>query len=258
MLRIILFIIWVSFFNLVSAQESSRILYRRSNEFFPEIHSYSWGVGWRHLRHKTWKYWLGWEVGLAHLKHPKEARIQPLPAFGDAACAQSVQMRSYVYGKQNDFWALRTSFVNSFLLFDAAEEGGVSVKLLTNVGVSLGLLKPYYLYVVKIESDNSCSIEPVKYDSTIHPLANPFLDTRYIYGSAGLTGLGETKLRPGILLQASLVFNWAEEPAIRSIEVGTRIEHFIKPVPIMALIENRSMFAALFLRITFGKLKNPS
>ena len=245
-------------FTLVSAQESDRILYRVSNEFFPEIHSYSWSIGWRHLRHKTWKHWWGWEVGLAHIKHPKETRIQPLPAFGDANCLQSVQMRSYVYGKQNDFWTVRASITNSFLLFDAEEESGVSVRFVTNIGLSLGLLKPYYLYVVRIESDNSCRVEAVKYDSTIHPLANPFLDTRYIYGTAGLTGLGELKIRPGVLVQASLVFNWANEPAIRTIEVGARIEHFLKQVPIMVLIENRAMFPALFLRITFGKFKNPS
>lgn len=258
MLKRIILVVCLIAFTWASAQREDRILYRVSNEFFPEIHSYSWAIGWRHLRHETWRYWWGWEVGLAHIKHPKETRIQPLPAFGDASCLQSVQMRSYVYGKQNDFWTVRASIANSFLLFEAAEEIGVSVRLTTNIGLSLGLLKPYYLYVVRIKSDNSCSVEAVKYDSTLHPLANPFLDTRYIYGSAGLTGLGELRVRPGILVQASVVFNWAKEPAVRSVEVGARIEHFVKQVPIMALIENRAMFTALFLRVTFGKLKNPS
>ncbi len=141
-------------------------------------------------------------------------------------------------------------------MFEPDETYGVEVRLFAGLGGSLGLLKPYYLMVVTETADGECTYGPMKYDSTIHPLLNPFLDPRRIYGPAGLFyGINETRLRPGINAQLGLRFNWASEPKIRAIEVGARWEYFFRPVPIMALIDNRAAFPSLYLRIILGQMK---
>lgn len=191
------------------------------------------------------------EVG--EIKHPKERRQSFDPSGGPGGKTS----RSFMFGKQNNLYMLRAGIGEKRYLSEKAKHKGLAVGLSYEVGPSLGLLKPYYLELIRA---NDIGGSPFLVVSEKYSEANEdvFLDVGRIYGSSSFTkGFGELKFRPGIHFKASVHFDWgAFDEFVKALEAGIMGDIFFSEVPIMVdteFSENRPYFINLFLTLQLGK-----
>jgi hypothetical protein len=120
-------------------------------------------------------------------------------------------------------------------------------------GLSVGFLKPYYIdaYISK-DGGQTYSREDIKYSSSN---AAYFLNPVYVVGASGFaTGIGETKIIPGIHLKSALHFDYAiDKYKVAAVEVGGTAEFYMKSIEMMADQKAVPYFFNLYASIQFGK-----
>ena len=206
------------------------------------IHSAGWGLLLRKAYNvNVFKKNL-WELEFVGIRSEKQVRINFYGAYYSNA-------NSYVYGKLNKVYLLRAGLGQQHLITRKPYWGGVEMRLAYYGGLSIGIAKPIYLYI--INQNDYTSINPERYDPDQH-----FIDN--IYGRAPfLDGVDETKFHPGLYVKAGLNFYFGQyNTSIKSLEIGFLIDGFAIPIPIMAFRNEHYYFANLYLNITFGKRYN--
>ncbi|MGK0364085.1 MAG: hypothetical protein ACI85O_001139 [Saprospiraceae bacterium] len=198
-----------------------------------------------------------YHFSIGELKHSREVRSDI-----QATIPSTIVSRSYIFGKQNNLYALRVGLGNKRYLTEKARDRGVSVALNYEFGPTLGLLKPYYLEVYVPESVTSQSTRSVRYTEET---ASQFSDPSRIFGaSSRVTGLGEIKPTLGAHGKFSVHFDWgAFDEFVKALYVGVMVDVFLQKTPILIdganinneAVENRNLFLNLFVNLQFGKRK---
>ncbi len=192
-----------------------------------------------------------WQLHFSEIKHEKQIKqenIGVLPAkYGETT--------PYVFGKINNLYTLQIGYSKEQLLLPGVVEGNLSVSFRYGGGFSLALLKPYYLKMVKTDYTQS---EPVsalietKYSDSVAAL---FLERTRILGSSKWSkGIGETKLVPGIYLEAAFVIEPAPNKGlVQAITLGVNGAIYTKSLPVMAELKAYNWSASLFAGLALGK-----
>ncbi len=179
-----------------------------------------------------------WQIEFTEKKSPKEEKLQSSDNTGTGSS-------KYIYGKINNFYALKLGYGFRKLLVGKPDPGTVSMHWVNVLGVSIGLLKPYYLNVY---SDPNA----IKYtDAT----ASDFLNQGLIEGSAGFSkGLGETKIIPGGHFKSAMHFDFsANRKTVLGVETGFDVEYYSSQIQLLANQPGTAYFADIFLAVQFGK-----
>ena len=190
------------------------------------------------------------EIG--ELKHGKETR----QSFDYPSGGSGKTSRSFIFGKRNNLYALRAGIGEKRYFSEKAKRKGVAVGVTYEGGFTLGLLKPYYLEIIRsVEPGSPRFLVSEKYTEENQAT---FLDINRIYGSSGFTkGLSEIRPLPGGHFKAALHFDWgAFDEFVKALEVGVMGDIFFKNVPILADVEgaeNRPFFINLFISLQLGK-----
>lgn len=177
--------------------------------------------------------YLGLEI--VNVRHPKE--------LGQSS---NIGTR-FTLGKQNYLFVIRPQYGREIILSNRSGDEGISINAIVAAGVSLGLLKPYYIqYQVKPGLVRTEAYDPVKHT-----------DAGNILGAGSmLQGFGAAKIVPGV--NAKIAFNF-ELSAFRNnltgLEVGFLTEFFTKAPLIMASAENKSIFTSGYVTLFFGNKK---
>jgi len=155
--------------------------------------------------------------------------------------------KPFIYGKINNFYTFKIGYGGRKMLAGKPEPGAISMHFVYVGGLSLGLLKPYYLSVSAPTTEPDITYS----DST----KQYFLDKRYILGSSGFgKGLGETKIIPGVHLKAAMHFDFAANKArVLALETGVNFEIYSKAIEIMANKDAKAYFLNAYLSLQFGK-----
>ena len=161
--------------------------------------------------------------------------------------------KSFVYGKQNNFYTVNASIGMKRLIAEKADKSGVELTLKYMGGVSIGILKPYYLDL--IYTQDNVTIDYILSQS--YAQAGPrFLNYDLIYGSSGFTyGLNQIRVVPGAHFKAGLNFDWATyDDNIKAVEVGIECDIYYEKVPIMVASEfNQQIIPQLYVSLEIGK-----
>jgi hypothetical protein len=163
--------------------------------------------------------------------------------------------RPYIYGKQNNFYQVKLGVGQRYLIGGKANKNGVEVDAVYYGGLSLGLLKPYYLNMITENGEN----KDVKYDP-----AKPeeFLASPNINGAGGFgKGWNNLSVVPGLHAKLGMRFDWAHfNEVVSALEVGMNAEMYTKKIPIMVVSEgvdhNKQFFFNAYVSIQFGKRWN--
>ncbi len=184
-------------------------------------------------------------VGLNYPKEYKQTNDYVIGPLGYSP-------KPYVFGKQNALLALHIARGKQILLGDKAEKSGVEVNLVYLYGISIGLVKPYYLDLIYVVDGIRNEIRSEKYDATNQ---ERFMNPQYIFGSSGFSkGLFESKIYPGLHAKAGINFDWANySDFVKSLEIGITTDLYYKRVPIMVTEQNNALFASLYFSLQFGK-----
>ncbi|TXB62142.1 hypothetical protein [Phaeodactylibacter luteus] len=197
---------------------------------------------------------LNFEIG--ELKHPKEYR----QSFDFQRQSARVS-RAFVFGKQNNLFVLRGGFGEKRYFSEKAKRRGVAVGLSYSGGATLGLLKPYYLELIRSSEPGQVDDFVIRSEKYSEQNANTFLEISRIYGSSGFAqGLGEIRAVPGLHAKFAVHFDWgAFDEFVKALEAGVQADFFMQTMPIMvdapqvANSENKSLFLNLYINLQFGK-----
>lgn len=116
-------------------------------------------------------------------------------------------------------------------------------------GLSLGLLRPYYLDI----NDPNNTQRAVKYDSKD---STAFLFGNII-GSSGLgKGWNELKLKPGIFLKTALRFDFGRyNEMVQALQIGLSAEAYSSKIPQLVYTKQKQIFFQGHIAFVFGKRK---
>ena len=195
-----------------------------------------------------------WSLSFGDIRHSRERRENP--EFVNPV--NNRVSRAYVFGKQNQLYALRLGFGSRKLLSEKARQRGVAVGYSYEVGPSLGIVKPYYIELLSQDFNNPGAPPEIRYTGDN---ANLFLNQGQIFGGAAwTTGLEELGIRPGVSARFSTHFGFgAFEETAKSIEAGVMADFFLGDTDIMIESEltpgvtNSPLFLSLFVNLQIGK-----
>jgi hypothetical protein len=206
------------------------------------IHTNGWGAKFRKGTNITYFKQRLWELEYSTYKSPKEIRTIN-PYFADA--------RSYFYGKLNTVSFIRGGIGFQHILNTKPYWGGVQLSAHYYGGLSIGVAKPVYLYIIQILSAYDYVIVEEKYNPDIHTIEN-------IYGRGSfLAGLTQISLHPGVYVKGGLEFEYGtKNRRINSIETGITLDYSPIPIAIMAYNPKQSFFLTLYLSFSLGKRYN--
>lgn len=172
---------------------------------------------------------------ITEIKHNKEEK-----ASGDLFA------NSFVYGKINNFYQAKLGFGQQYVLGQKGNKNGVAVLGIVNGGLSLGLLKPYY---VRDRAGND-----IKYESKDSVI---FLTPSEISGGSGFTkGWSELKVKPGLFLKAALRFDFGRfNEGVSALEIGASLDYYASKIPQLVYNDPKQLFFQGHIAYVFGKRK---
>jgi len=184
----------------------------------------------------------------AERRSPKELKM-----YGSDAASGNTSGQTYVFGKVNNFYALRANYAFYKMLAGKPYSGMVSVHWVNAAGLTLGLLKPYYVDAyVSHNGGVSYVQESIKYSPETAP---SFLTPALILGSSGFAkGLGEIKFVPGLHLKTGFHFDFSgNKHLVTAVEVGGTGEFYTQKIELIATQKAVPYFFNLYAGIQFGK-----
>ncbi|MCP9237260.1 hypothetical protein [Lewinella sp. JB7] len=192
-----------------------------------------------------------WTLTFGDIRHSRERRENP-----DRVNVVSNRVsRAYVFGKQNQLYALRLGFGKKRFLSEKARERGVAIGYSYEFGPSLGLLKPYYL---EIERNDAAPIDVRYTGDNLDVFINN--QTNIFGASAWTVGLDEIGFRPGAHVKFATHFGFgAYDETAKSLEAGVMADYFFGNTDIMVEsdltpgVSNSPLFLSLFLNFQIGK-----
>ncbi len=236
------------------AEESKGIVYDKELSFDLRLHTNGWAVAANIGKIQSYYKTKYYHIEVGELKHPKEFRH----SFDYPSQFSGRTSKSFVFGKQNNLYAIRAGIGVKRYYSEKAKRKGVAVGISYEAGPTLGLQKPYYLDFWRQQdgSTNDIYLVSERYDGTNY---DSFTDINRIYGASGFSkGFKEIKPIPGIHGKFSVHFDWgAFDEFVKAFEAGIMVDAFFKEVPIMVdrdgSAENRPYFINLYLTLQLGK-----
>lgn len=188
------------------------------------------------------------EVG--EIKHPKEDKNSRGTTYQDPfGYAYYASARPFVYGKQNIFYQLRLGYGQRRTIGGKGNKNGVEVSAIYMGGISVGLVKPYYLELV--DSTGSGTY----YAKYTPDNESEFLNPNNILAGGGFKrGWDEVQFNPGLYARLGMRFDWAEfNEFVSAIEVGLTGSFYSKEVQIMVNNSGSKFFYGAYVSLLFGK-----
>lgn len=222
----------------------NQILYNRTNTYGPIFNNLGFGVQYRSGKRLSIFKTRMLEFDVVYYRSLKQIKL--LKPYQNA--------KKYVYGKQNDVFFIRGGFAWKKLLNRKPYWGGVELRLLYATGISLGIAKPYYLYVIyETSQGDTYEIKPQVYDAD--PANRDWLDE---FGRAPFSkGLNEISLHPGLYFKFGLNFELGKESTkIKALEIGGTIDALPLGMTVMAYDENQIFFPQFYISFSWGKRFN--
>ena len=225
--------------NLIKEEEEGVIAYKKSFVFGAKLISDGYGVFFELGRASSVKKSLLYQLEISERKNVKEDK-QSYPNFNSIP---------FIYGKENFFYPVKLGVQQQILLGNKSNKNGVSITANYGGGLSLALLRPYYLQVQK-----GGDFVFVKYNS---PDSSLFLDNAVIVGGPTFgKGWSEITVTPGLYAKTSVRFDYGSyNEIVSAIEVGLTGEFYSKKVPILTQVPQKQFFFSGFVAMAFGKRK---
>ncbi len=227
--------------ELIRREEEGVLVYNKQFAFGLKLNSDGYGlsyeIGW--MKSLRWTNIL--QIELNEKKSPKEYKVS-------VADNPYTSGTPFIYGKQNYFYQLKVGFGQQYMIGGKGNKNGIAVSGIYAGGLSLGILRPYYVQV----SDSTGEIENIKFNQND---SAQFLEG--VYGGTGLgTGWNELKFKPGLHAKLALRFDYGKyNEVLSAVEVGMNAEYYFSQVPIMVIAPNHSFFLNGYISLLFGKRK---
>ncbi len=235
-----LFLIWSPAYSQGDINEQPKILLRNEQSFGVFLNSNGFSGDYEYAKRINARNHTLYRVELGNVKNPKEIKISN----------GYYSNKSFVFGKQNSFFALKAQYGRQSELFRKNDIGGISIRYFYEAGPVLGLLKPIYYEVLYTTTGN-----PFENESKIEKF-NPIIHQSQIIGKASFfTGMKELSVVPGLSARIGFTFEYSRQDVVmHALEFGIGMDIYPKKIPIMATELNNFYFTNLFVGYRFGKV----
>ncbi len=216
--------------------DEEKILFRDEKTFAFLANTNGFGMDYRYARRLSGFKWRLFDIDFALLKNPKEIKL---------SYNYGVSTSTFIYGKQNEVFALRCGIGVQKELFSKFDKGGIAIRRFWSLGGSVALEKPIYY-----EVSRDLTIVEEKFDLTVHT-------PDVILGKAGFfKGFKEINAVPGTYAKFGFSFEYSKKDnRVLAIETGILGEFYLFKPEIMA--GNGSHFHyGLFACFRWGKVIN--
>ncbi len=223
---------------------TNKILYNKQKTYGIVLHNLGLGVNFRTGKRLSIFKTRMLEFEFVYMKSYKQIKlINPYV----------INSKRYVYGKSNDVFFIRADFIWKKLLNRKPYWGGIELRLTYGGGLSLGIAKPYYLYIIKdiSGSGETFTIVPERFDPTKHSNTD-------IFGRAPFSkGFNEITLHPGIHLKGGLNFEFGtNNTKIKAVELGSAIDILPGGMTIMYNNADQILFPTFYISVSLGSRYN--
>lgn len=230
--------------NLMRQAEEGVLVYHKQSVFGIQGRTNGYGFFYEMGRMKSNRKTTLYRVDFTEIKHPKENKVQ------NTSNGFIFFNNPFIYGKLNNFYQLTFGFGQQHILGQKGNKNGVAVSGSYMGGLSLGLLRPYYLEVVDPVSGDPKVIKYSQADSAV------FLGPTIIGGGGLGKGWGEIKVKPGLFAKTSLRFDYGRfNETVSAIEVGLSGEWYTQKIPIVARQDDKQFYFQAYIALLFGRRK---
>ena len=226
--------------RLILQEEEGAIIFHRQTVFGFKLNTDGYGMFLEMGRMKTARKTNLYSFELGERKHPKEEKVPSIYLDGG----------SYIYGKINNFYYAKLGYAQQRLIGNKGNKNGVAISAIYGGGLSLGLLKPYY---IKIKDPQSGQILDIKYTNN----DSFFLQPSVIGGATGFSkGFGEMSVIPGLYTKLALRFDYGRyNELVSALEVGIHVEAYTKKMEQIIFSQPKQLFFNAYAAIEFGSRK---
>ena len=230
--------------QMMKQEEEGALIFLKQSAFGIKLNTDGYGIFYEHGKYKTITKTNLWWLELGEHKHEKEAKV----AKGDNS--GFITSNPFVYGKVNNFYNFKIGLGQQRLIGGKGNKNGVATSFIYGGGLSLALLKPYYL---EVEDPVTGKISDIKYSDN----NTLFLDPSAIRGASGFgKGFKNMTYVTGAYIRTSLRFDYGHyNEVLRALEVGLNVEFYSKKIEQMALSKQKQMFINAYVALVFGKRK---
>ncbi|MEN9598485.1 MAG: hypothetical protein RL596_796 [Bacteroidota bacterium] len=232
--------------QLIRQEEEGALIFQKQSAFGIKLNTDGWGFFYEKGKYKTITKTNLWWLEFGEHKNKKEERVPTL-----TASQGFIVVSNYIYGKRNNFYKFNIGLGQQKLIGGKGNKNGVAVSAIYGGGLSIGMLKPYY---IEIQNPSTGAREQIKYSPANE---NLFLDPTIILGKGGLfKGFSEMEYVPGFHARAALRFDYGRyNEVLSALEVGLKAEYYTKKMPVVLLNEDKQLFFNAYAAIVFGKRK---
>lgn len=187
------------------------------------------------------------QLEFGEIKDPKEDK--QAKSLGRDIYGYAYSGHPFVYGKQNIFYQARLGVGQRRLVGGKGNKNGVEVSVLYLGGISVGLVKPYYLELFDTTNEGT---HYVKYSEAN---AEDFLNLNNIVAGPGFgKGWSEIQVVPGVYGRLGMRFDWAEfNEFVSAVEVGLDGQFYSKKVQIMVHNPSKQFYYGAYVSLLFGR-----
>lgn len=224
---------------LIKQEEEGIVAYKKHTVFGGKLISNGYGAFIEFGRIKTVKKGLLFQLELSEYKSIKEEKRSNFSG--------STYSTPYIFGKQNFFYPVKLGVQQQVLFGNKSNKNGVSITGNFGGGLSVGLLRPYYIQL----SSSSNYIKYQRADSAT------FLNPSGIAGGPGLSkGWSDIDVIPGAYIKTALRFDYGTyNEIISALEVGITADFYSKKFPIMVDEKQKQFFFGGYFSLLFGRRK---
>ncbi len=225
---------------MVRQEEEGVLSYYKQSSFGIQLRTNGYGLFYEMGRMKTPRISNTYSLEITEIKHPKEEKYPGTEGFFG---------NSFIYGKINNFYQAKLGYGKQYIFGQKGNKNGVAVIGILQGGLSIGLLKPYYIDVEDMTGQR-VQIKYTPQDSAL------FLEGR-IYGSSGFTkGWGELSVKPGLYAKTALRFDFGRfNESVQALEIGFSVDAYSQKIEQMVTNPNKQLFYQGHIAFVFGRRK---
>jgi hypothetical protein len=226
--------------NLIRQSEEGILVYQKQSIFGIQGRTNGYGAFYELGKMKSNRKTNIYRIDITEIKNAKEEKQSNSGStFGN----------TLIYGKINYFYPVTIGFGQQLMLGQKGNKNGVAVSLLYNGGISLGLLRPYYVDVRDATLQQDRTIKYSQEDSVL------FLNGPY-YGGAGFSkGWNEIKVKPGAYAKAAMRFDYGRfNEVVSGLEIGLSAQYYAEEIEIL-FGHKKQLFFQGHVALLFGRRK---
>ncbi len=235
--------------KIIAQEEEGALVFQKQWAIGIKLNTDGESIFYEHGKYKTIQRSNLWWIEMGEKKARNQTKTTPQPTVTTYPGFSLISVgNDFVFGKENNFYHIKLGLGRQLRIGSKGTNNGVAVSAIVGGGLSLGLLKPYYLQV--LDSTSSTGIKDIKYDND----PSTFLDPNSIVGASGFSkGIYSTTVIPGLHVRGSLRFDYGRyRETLSAIEVGFNADYYAKKITIMAQNPKENLFVNAYIGIVFG------